>query len=189
MNTLKWVFIFLVAVALMTSGYFIRKGFEKPCVPTTISHTDTISTTVLDTIDNPVPYLVEHTLPGDTVYLPQKIDTLKILKDYYLKRHYELDFSSDTAGVFIADILVTENKIKTSNATIKAKVRVVNVIETKVVEKVKPLQLWAMLGSSIDFKGQQAQVGIDINQKYLLGVSGFRYNENIGWMINAGIKF
>lgn len=189
MNTIKIAFYFIVAVLLMLCGYFIRKGFETPCNGTQIVVHDTIPETVRDTVDKPVPFLVEHTLPGDTVYMPRHIDTLAILKDYYLKRSYEIDFSNDSIGTFIVQSVITENKLLKQTSQIKPKIKVVKVIETKTVEKIKPLQIYTLVGSSIDFRTQQISAGFDINQKFLIGVSGIRFDNNLGWTINAGVKF
>ena len=141
-----------------------------------------------DTIQLPVPYLVFDT---DTVFKiiehQAEVDTLKILADYYRVRKYDLDFSNDSIGVFKVNIDVTKNML--ANATSEIRPIRTTVERIKTNNTVQTLQFYGMFGSSLDFKANKIQVGLDFRQKYLLGVSGIRLDDKYGYTIDLGIKF
>lgn len=142
---------------------------------------------VTKTIDNPVPFAVHDTTYTDPVVITQMVDTAAILKDYKLVRVYPLDYSSDSLGVFKVDVTVNQNKIVKATSTVRP---ILTAIEKeKVIYKVPAIQFYGLIGSSIDFKTNQVQVGVDLSQKYMLGVSGIRFNDQMSYTINAGIKF
>lgn len=141
---------------------------------------------VYDTIYKPKPYeVVSH--KRDTVYLTQDVDTAKILEDYFLTRRYELDFSSDSLGVFKVNTEVSENSIISATSYIQPKYK--TIVQENTIYKVPPLQFYAMVGSSLDFKTNKVSLGVDLKQKYLLGVSGVRFNENFSYTVDVGIKW
>lgn len=141
---------------------------------------------VHDTIYKPKPYeVIKH--ERDTVYLAQKIDTAKILEDYFLTRRYELDFSNDTIGTFKVNTEVSRNELISASSFIQPKYKTITKENT--VYKVTPLQFYAFVGTSLDFKTNKVSFGVDLNQKYLLGVSGIRLNENFAYTIDFGIKW
>lgn len=141
---------------------------------------------VHDTIYQPKPYeVVRH--KRDTVYLTQDVDTAKILEDYFLTRRYELDFSSDSLGVFKVNTEVSENSIISATSYIQPKYK--TIIQENTIYKTTPVQFYAMIGSSIDFKTNKISLGVDLNQKYLLGVSGIRFGDNACYTIDFGIKW
>jgi len=188
-KTFKTVLITIVAIVLILSGYFLRTSLEKSCVPTEIIVRDTVPFTVKDTIEVPKPYEVE--VPGDSVIVEyvQDVDTAKILYDYLTKKSYKLDFSNDSIGKIIVDVKIHKNSITESSADLAIKRIRIHTIETKTVEVVRPIQFYGTIGSSVDFKFQQIGVGVDLGQKYMIGVSGVRFENNLGLMINTGIKF
>ena len=131
-------------------------------------------------------------LPADTVKIPipQPTDTAALFAvwlDYYATREYDLDFSSDTLGVFKVGAKVTENKLVEATSTVQPRMKVVTT--TEVIYKERFLQPWVMLGTSFDFKFQELQAGVDLNNRWMLGVSGVRYKDALGGAINIGIKF
>ena len=141
---------------------------------------------VHDTIYKPKPYeVIKH--ERDTVYLAQKIDTAKILEDYFLTRRYALDFSNDTIGVFKVNAEVSRNELTSVKSFIQPKYK--TIVQENTIYKVPPLQFYAMVGSSLDFKTNKVSIGVDLKQKYLLGVSGVRCNENFSYTIDVGIKW
>lgn len=141
---------------------------------------------VYDTIYQPKPYeVVRH--KRDTMYLTQDVDTAKILEDYFLTRRYELDFSSDSLGVFKVNTEVSENSIISATSYIQPKYK--TIIQENTIYKTTPVQFYAMIGSSIDFKTNKISLGVDLNQKYLLGVSGIRFGDNACYTIDFGIKW
>lgn len=141
---------------------------------------------VHDTIYQPKPYeVIRH--KRDTVYLTQDVDTTKILEDYFLTRRYELDFSSDSLGVFKVNTEVSENSIISATSYIQPKCK--TIIQENTIYKTTPVQFYAMIGSSIDLKTSKISLGVDLNQKYLLGVSGIRFGDNACYTIDFGIKW
>lgn len=182
--------LFMIVLCL---GFFYlgRKSVRVPEPIETVKH-DTVwldLPPVHDTLRVPGP---ERVIPADTVYypVPQAVDTAALHAawlDYYATREYCLDFSSDTLGVFVVDATVTQNKIQEAVSTVKPKIKVITTTQT--FYKVKPIQPWVMAGTSTDFKFQQFQAGVDLNDKYMIGVSGVRYDRNFAFAINGGIKF
>lgn len=141
---------------------------------------------VYDTIYKPKPYeVIKH--ERDTVYLSQTIDTAKILDDYFLTKRYELDFSNDSVGVFKVNAEVSRNEFISAKSFIQPTYK--TIIQENTIYKVPPLQFYAMVGSSLDFKTNKVSLGVDLKQKYLLGVSGIRLNENFAYTIDFGIKW
>lgn len=139
-----------------------------------------------DTIYNPKPYeVIKH--ERDTVYLTQKIDTTKILEDYFLAKRYELDFSNDTIGVFKVNAEVSRNELTSAKSFIQPKYK--TIVRENTIYKIPPLQFYTMFGNSLDFKANKISLGVDLKQKYLLGVSGVRFNENFFYTIDIGIKW
>ena len=141
---------------------------------------------VRDTIYYPQPYFIGYT---DTVYqpIPAVVDTAAILKDYYLTRKYNLDFSNDSIGVFKVDLDVNRNML----ANVFSEIRPIRttIERTKVVSKVPATQFYTIAGTSANLKWNKIQVGIDLRQKYLNGVSGLRHNNDFGYTIDLGVKF
>lgn len=139
-----------------------------------------------DTIYEPEPYeIIKY--KQDTVYLTQKIDTTKILEDYFLTKRYELDFSNDSIGVFRVNTEVSRNELVSAKSFIQPIHK--TIVKENTVYKVPPVQFYAMIGSSLDFKTNRISLGVDLSQKYLLGVSGMRFDEKFSYTIDFGIKF
>lgn len=184
----------LVLVASVCLGMFFlgRRSVHVP-EPGEVQH---------DTTYVPVPYPVHDTLkvpvpaketPPDTVYVPvpEPTDTAALFAvwlDYYTTRDYDLDFSNDTLGVFKVAAKVNQNKITQAVSTVQPNVKVVTTTQT--VKDVKFLQPWIMVSSGINNDFQQIHLGVDVNNKWMLGVSGFYYGEqNLGATVNIGYKF
>lgn len=143
---------------------------------------------VKDTVENVVPY---ETLVRDTVikYLTAEVDTLAIIKDYYLSRRYNLDFSNDTVGTFMVDAEVNQNKLVRATSFIQPLVKTVYKTETATEYKVPALQFYGMIGTAINFKTNKLSFGLDLKQRYLIGVSGIRHNDDYTYTIDFGVKF
>lgn len=141
-----------------------------------------------DTIPMPVPYLVFDT---DTVLKiiehSVEVDTLQILADYYRVRKYNLDFSNDSVGIFKINVDITKNMLVNAESEIRP-IRT-TVEHVKIINKVKKIQFYGIIGSSVDFKTNKIQAGIDLRQKYLFGLSGIRLDDKYGYTIDLGIKF
>lgn len=178
----------ICSVVAFFVGFLISRAFieiPEPIVKESIKY-EPAPYIVRDTIDNPVPYEVK----GDTVWMPgtpAKTDTAAILADYFVRRKYKLDFSSDTTGTFLVNAEVYENRLVGASSTIRPIYR--TKIREEVVYKVPVLQFYGMLGSSVDFKTNKVQFGVDLKQKFMFGVSGIRLEDKYGYTLDFGIKF
>lgn len=146
---------------------------------------------VHDTIYEPKPY-AEYIDTGSIhyIYLPGKPiepDTAAILADYIVRRKYNLDFSNDTLGVFKVDAEVTQNHLVSAVSTIQPIIR--TVLTEKTVYRSKQLQLWAMFGTSPKLDFNKVQIGLDLKEHYMIGVSGYRIDNKYDYTIDFGYKF
>lgn len=131
---------------------------------------------VYKTIEKEVP------IPTDTAAL------YRVWCDYHNVNKYAFDFSDDSVGVFKVNFDVTENRVSGSpRATIQP--NILTIEETKTIYKVPYIQGYVLIGTSVDLGTNQIQAGIDIKQRYLVGMSGIRMNDNWGYTVNLGIKF
>lgn len=147
---------------------------------------DTIRDTI--SIKKLKPYKV--TLPSKDIKIPSSTDTTKLFevwKDYYTKRNYNLDFSNDTLGIFKVDAEVSENRLTKATSLIQPNIRTITTKET--IYKVIKLQPYTVIGSSLDFRTNKIEIGLDFKQKYMLGISGIRLDDKYGYTIDLGIKF
>ena len=184
----------IVLIAAICLGMFFlgRRSVRIP-EPAEVKH---------DTTYVPAPYPVHDTLkvpvpakevPPDTVYVPvpEPTDTAALFAvwlDYYTTRDYDLDFSSDSLGVFKVAAKVNQNKITEAVSTIQPITKVITNTETYYKER--PIQPWVMVGTGVtDFKFQQIQAGVDINGKWMVGVGGMRYDKSGAVTVNVGYKF
>lgn len=180
----------LVAVGISVGvliGYMFIKPDAEPDVQRIVEIKYVKGDTITDTIRCPVPYRVT-----DSVRVPIPIPTdtaalFAVWKDYYLKREYSLDFSNDTLGVFKVDAAVSENKLLYAFSTVQPNIRTVT--EREVIYKQRKWVPWAMIGTSVDFRTNKLQFGLDINEKYTIGASGIRLDDKYGYTIDFGIKF
>lgn len=111
----------------------------------------------------------------------------KVWEDYYLQREYALDFSADTLGIFKVEATVTQNQLVKAVSTIRPIYKietVTNTVYTK--DKFVP---WVMVGTSLGFDTQRIQLGLDLNERYMVGASGIRLDNNWNYTVDFGIKF
>ena len=146
---------------------------------------------VHDTIDCPVPY-AEYRDTGSIKYIfltgePIEPDTSAILADYLVRRKYNLDFSNDTLGVFKVDAEVTQNHLVNAVSTIQPIIRTVETEKT--IYKQKKLQFWGMFGMSPKLDFNKVQIGLDLKERYMIGVSGYLYDNKYDYTIDFGYKF
>ena len=146
-----------------------------------------------DTIRCPEPYVVYYdreVVVHDTIqsFIPQVVDTAAILADYFLTRKYNFDFSDDSLGIFQFDATVNQNKLTSMVSNIHPYEKIVTKTET--FYKVKPLHFYIMAGTNVhNFNTQKIQFGIDLRQKFLIGVSGIRLEDKYNYTIDLGVKF
>ena len=95
--------------------------------------------------DMPMPTKVERIeLPKlqyhDTVTITERIpaDTAGIVADYLKKREYELDFSTDSTGIFKVEAVVYCNRLASASATISPLQREIERVTEKQPRKFRP---------------------------------------------------
>lgn len=193
-NATKWITaaaIVMVAIMCISMFFLGRNSVHIP-EPAEVKHDTTYVPApypVHDTLWRPSP--VQETPPPDTVYLPSPTDTAALFavwRDYYATRDYDLDFSSDSLGVFKVATKVNQNKITEAVSTIRPITKVITNTETYYKERL--IQPWVMVSTGVtDFKFQQIQTGVDINGKWMVGVGGMRYDKLGAVTVNVGCKF
>ena len=184
----------LLAIAIIF-GCGVLLGYMKiknSCEPRTEIRYEYIwGDTVVKEISVPKPYTVYlHDTIERIVVERQKIDTAQLYEtwlDYHRIRRYDLDFSDDSLGVFRVDVSVSENRISDSVKAI-IQPRILMVTKTETVYETKSKQSYVMMGASPDFRTMQIQAGVGI-RNVLVGVSGIRMNDDLGYTINVGYKF
>lgn len=180
----------VLSAVIFFIGYLVGKGYadtvevEKEVVKWKTEYLPAIH----DSIPYPVPYLVFDT---DTVYKIKEhelsVDTLDILADYFRVRKYALDFSNDSIGVFKVDVDITKNMLANARSEIKP---IRTTVETiRMINKIKTIQFYGILGSSLDFKTNKVQLGVNLREKILLGGSAIRMDEKFGYTIDLGYNF
>ncbi len=179
--------IIIVLIAIFV-GYLLGRSSVQIPEPKTIVETKWLKGEVVrDTVLLPIPYLITIT---DTVPVFVATDTAKLYavwQDYYLQRYYNLDFSNDTLGVFKVNAVVGQNKLFSATSTVQPNIRTVT--ERQVIYKVPKVQFYGIMGTSVDLRTNKIQFGVDLRQKYMIGVSGIRLDNKYGYTIDAGIKF
>lgn len=181
--------IVIVAIAIFIGYLLGRSSVEIPEPETIVEIKWEKGETIRDTIKVPEPYEVIVKVP-DSIPVPIHTDTavlFAVWQDYYSTRKYNLYFSNDTSGVFKVDAIVNQNKLTYASSFIEPNIR--TVYETKTIYKVPTIQFYGIIGSSVDLKTNKIQFGIDLRQKYMIGVSGIRIGNENGYTIDAGIKF
>lgn len=192
--TISVASIIIAAVAFFL-GYLVGRAWEngeEAGTKTTVEIKQS-KYEVHDTIRCPEPYAVYYdreVVVHDTIqsFIPQVVDTAVILADYFLTRKYNFDFSDDSLGIFQFDATVNQNKLTSMVSNIHPYEKVVTKTET--FYKVKPLQFYIMAGTNVhNFNTQKIQFGIDLRQKFLIGVSGIRLEDKYNYTIDLGVKF
>ena len=137
------------------------------------------SATKIDTDLFPEPIKVERIdLPKlqyhDTTFVQVPADTTAILNDYFKRRTYDLDFSTDTTGIYKLQAIVECNRLKSASATIIPLQREVENTVVK-VRKFRPL---VNGGVSIgDEMGVSLGLGGIIKEKHIVSAKYTRYGK------------
>lgn len=180
----------IIAAVVFFVGYLVGKGYAdtKEVEKVVVKYKTEQLPPIHDTIPNPVPYYVHNTDTVERIIEHTiEVDTLAILADYYRLRNYDLDFSHDSIGTFKVNLDVTKNRLANARSEIRP---IRNTVETiRTISNVKTIQFYGILGSSVDLKTNKIQFGIDLRQKYLIGVSGIRLDDKFGYTIDLGAKF
>lgn len=183
----------ILAILMFVLGFIVSRltiGEQEVKTKTVIKY-EKQPYAVHDTIYEPKPY-AEYRDTGSIhyIYLPGKPiepDTAAILADYIVRRKYNLDFSNDTLGVFKVDAEVTQNHLVSAVSTIQPIIR--TVLTEKTVYKAKQLQFWAMFGTSPKLDFNKVQIGLDLKEHYMIGISGYRIDNKYDYTIDFGYKF
>ena len=191
MKTIKIKTAIIIGIVAVILGFILGRLTFTP--ETVVDIKETVkylpSTNIIrDTIkkDRLVPY---ETFVHDTIikYLTQEVDTTAILRDYFLSRKYALDFSNDTIGIFRVDAEINQNRLISATSFIQPITK--TVIQEKTLYRAPTIQFYGMLGTSVDFNTNKLSLGVDLKQRYLIGVSGIRFDNKYNYTIDFGIKF
>lgn len=184
----------IVLIAMVGLGFFFlgRQSVRIPDPQVIYKDSDTLVCNlppVYVTIKAPQPVVVT---PADTVYypVPAAVDTAALFatwRDYYAVREYNLDFSSDSTGVFQVGAKVTQNKITEATANIQPQLKIIT--NTEVRYRQRAVQPWVMVSTSPNFRFQQIQGGVDLGGSWMIGAGAVRFDNSGAFTISVGKKF
>lgn len=178
----------IIVVAAIIFAFFLGRSSYTPEPPKVVEKWLTKYDTVeyRDTVKIPVPQVIVR---DTTIYLPGEIDTAALLADYLARKEYPLDFSNDSIGEFRVDITVQRNTLTEAVSHVKPLIRV-HEVERMIIDKQIPfIQGYAQIGTSVDFGTQKFSAGADFRQRFLVGASAIRVNDQWGYTLDFGIKF
>ena len=149
------------------------------------------SATKIDTDLFPEPIKVERIdLPRlyytDTVRVVEQLptDTAGIVADYLQRRQYDLDFSTDTTGVYKVQAVIECNRLKSASATI------IPLQREQTIVKVRNFRPYLGGGLAIGSKfGATLEVGALLKDKHLPSVGYLRMGESNYIMAKYGYIF
>lgn len=149
------------------------------------------SATKIDTDLFPEPIKVERIdLPKlqyhDTTFVQVPADTTAIINDYFKRRIYDLDFSTDTTGVYKLQAVICCNRLESASATITPLQREI-VTTIKEVRKFRPyIGGGVALGSKA---GASLEVGALLKDHHLPRVGFQRLGKDNYLTIGYGYTF
>lgn len=187
-----WIGLIVIAVLL-----FLPRNCSGP--EGTVSSIDTFFTPSKDkphtiiltnTVSVPKPYKVEVPVPGDTIWMPplkNKIDTLAILADYYLKRSYNDSISNDSITIYLKES-VCKNELQRSHVGYRWKVPSMTIKEV-VLKESQLLFLGVEPNVSLKRKEFGMYLSADFDtKKALIGYGYDPFNESHKLSVKAKIK-
>ena len=102
-------------------------------------------------------------------------DTAGIVADYFKRRQYDLDFSTDTTGVYKVQAIICCNRLESARATIQPLQREVE----NTVVKVRKFRPFVSGGVAISDKiGVSLGLGGIIEEKHIVSVKAMRIGNN-----------
>lgn len=102
-------------------------------------------------------------------------DTAGIVADYFKRRQYDLDFSTDTTGVYKVQAIICCNRLESARATIQPLQREVE----NTVVKVRKFRPFVSGGVAIGDKvGASLGLGGIIKEKHIVSVKAMRIGNN-----------
>lgn len=148
-------------------------------------------TTKIDTELFPKPIKVERIeFPRlyytDTVRVIEQTptDTVGIVADYLQRRHYDLDFSTDTTGVYKVEAVIECNRLKSATATI------IPLQREQTIVKVQNFRPYIGGGLAIGRKfGASLELGALLKKRHLPSVGYLRIGEDNYIMAKYGYLF
>ena len=109
----------------------------------------------------------------EEVHIPA--DTAGIIADYFKRRQYELDFSTDTTGIYKVQAVIVCNRLESASATI---VPLQREVENTVV-KVRKFRPFVSGGVAIGDKiGASLGLGGVIKEKHIVSIKAMRLGNN-----------
>lgn len=125
----------------------------------------------------------------DTITLTERIpaDTATIVADYLKRREYELDFSTDSTGIFKVQAVVYCNRLASASATIQPLQR-----EIERVAEVRPRKFRPYIGGGVGVSSQfsaSVEVGAMLKDHHLPRVGYQRVGNGNYITINYGYLF
>ena len=174
--------IILVAVLLYQSQCSRKDPVEPEVIVTIETKWDTVNVTQTEYVPKwRTRVVTEH----DTI--PQDIDTMSILKDYYAKYHYTDTLTLDTLGYLVLNDTISKNSVLSRSFTSDISIPTTTI--TKEIYLNKREFYWGMgvnggtsqldyVGGEFMFKNKQRNmygIGVGVNQDLQPTISGRMY--------------
>lgn len=120
----------------------------------------------------------------DTTFVQVPADTTAIINDYFKRRIYDLDFSTDTTGIYKLQAIVECNRLKSASATI------IPLQREQTIVKVRNFRPYIGGGMAIGQKfGATLEVGALLKDNHLPSVGYLRVGESNYIMAKYGYIF
>lgn len=183
------IVILIILLCLLSGLLYFSKDRGKAAVNRIVEIKWEKGDIIRDTVDHPIPV---ETIIHDSILVPVPIPTdtaalFAVWQEYYLERKYALDFSNDSIGVFKVDAVVNQNKLVSATSFMQPNIRTIS--EKEFIYKTRKIVPWIIIGTSIDIRTNKVQFGVDLNQRYVVGISGIRTSSNWGYTLDIGMKF
>lgn len=174
--------IILAAVLLYQSQCSKKDPIEPEVIVTIETKWDTVNVTQTEYVPKwRTKVVTEH----DTI--PQDIDTMSILKDYYAKYHYTDTLTLDTLGFLVLNDTISKNSVLSRSFTSDISIPTTTI--TKEIYLKKREFFWGMgvnggtsqldyVGGEFMFKNKQRNmygIGVGVNQDLQPTISGRMY--------------
>ena len=186
---LKQVVHILIAIALGVLVGWLIGAKQEVEIKEAIRYVERPATKI--DFDYPTPYKVEPiNLPKlqyhDTVFVEKGVDTTGVVSDYLKRRQYELDFSTDSTGIYKLQATVCCNRLESASATIAPLQR--EVVTT--IKDVRAFRPYIGGGLTIGTKsGVSLEVGALLKERHLPRVGFQRLGNNNYLTIGYGYTF
>jgi len=186
-NIQSLVILILVIIILLMRACSGNGGKREINIDETRTKIDTVKIVDTVTVDKEVyvpkwrtKVVTKYDTIKEYVEVPQDIDTINILKDYYSKYAYLDTLSFDTLGFAVVRDTITENNILNRNYTYNIN-RYTEQI--RIIEYINETEFYAGLGSrangsTINYMGVEGLIRSKKGNTYLIGV-GLNQNQEL----------